>query len=182
MAHRKRSFQVRVVNAVAVVVLLLLVLPLALIAVTLAVLHRGTLWLLIQLLWLPHGKDILLVYSDSPTWRDYMMNEIALLVAERAIVLNWSERRNWRWWSLATHVFRSCGREFNPMVLLFRPISRTRVFRFWSAFQDWKHGYPEPAESKAATVCGALIKRPVRTILPLARRSACSDSARSLVP
>lgn len=32
------------------------------------------------------------------------------------------------------------------MVLLFRPMSRTRVFRFWSAFQDWKHGYPEPLQ------------------------------------
>jgi len=148
MTRRQRSFREKLGNAVLVVVLLPFVVPLALLAVTLALLHRATLWLLVQLLWLPRGKDVLLVYSDSPIWHDYMVNEIAPLVAERAVVLNWSERRKWRRWSLAVNVFRSYGRwrEYNPMVLLFRPMGRTRVFRFWSAFQDWKHGYPEPLQ------------------------------------
>ncbi|MGB8061409.1 MAG: hypothetical protein WCF26_05925 [Candidatus Sulfotelmatobacter sp.] len=30
------------------------------------------------------------------------------------------------------------------MVLLFRPMGRTRVFRFWQPFQDQKRGHPEP--------------------------------------
>lgn len=91
---------------------------------------------------------MLLIYSDSPIWHDYIVNEIAPLVADRAVVLNWSERRPWRWWSLAVNVLRSYGRgrDYNPVVLLFRPLRRTRAFRFWSAFQDWKHSYPESVE------------------------------------
>jgi len=158
MTRRQRSFGEKFANAVLVVVLLPFVLPLVLLAVTLALLHRATLWLLVHLLWLPRGKDVLLVYSDSPIWHDYMVNEIAPLVAERAVVLNWSERRNWRWWSLAVNVFLSYGRrrEYNPMVLLFRPMGRTRVFRFWSAFQDRKQGYPEPLQRTRQDLFNAL--------------------------
>lgn len=143
---KQQSFRMRLFNAGAVVVLLPLILPLVVLTLGLALLHRVSLWLLVQSLWLPRGKDVLLIYSDSPIWHDYMMNEIAPLVAERAIVLNWSERRRWRWWSLSANIFRSYGRgrEYNPMVLLFRPMGRTRVFRFWSAFQDQKRGYPGP--------------------------------------
>ena len=148
MVRKKQTLRGRLSKAAFLVVLLPLILPLVLLTLTLALVHRGTLWLLIRLVWLPRGKDILLVYSDSPIWHDYMVNEIAPLVAERAVVLNWSERRKWRWWSLAVLAFRSYGggREFNPLVLLFRPIGRTKVFRFWSPFQDWKHGDPEPLQ------------------------------------
>jgi hypothetical protein len=148
MTRKKRSFREKLGSAALVVVLLPFVVPLVFLAVSLAVLHRATLWLLVQFLWLPRGRDVLLVYSDSPIWHDYMINEIAPLVADRSVVLNWSERRSWHWWSLATHVFRSygTGRQYNPMVLLFRPMRRTRVFRFWSPFQDWKHGHPEPLQ------------------------------------
>ena len=146
MSRTERPFRRRLVNAAAVVVLLPLLLPLVLLTVTLALLHRATLWLLVQLVWLPRGKNVLLVYSDSPIWRDYMMNEIVPLVHERAVLMNWSERRRWRWWSLPANLFRSYGRgrDYNPMVLLFRPMGRTKVFRFRSAFQDQKRGYPEP--------------------------------------
>jgi len=63
----------------------------------------------------------------------------------RAVVLNWSERSNWKRWSLAVAVFRNFGgsREYNPMILLFRPLHAVRTFRFWSAFKDWKHGDSE---------------------------------------
>ena len=45
-------------------------------------------------------------------------------------------------------VFRHFGghREFNPLVVLFRPFRLAKVFRFWLAFKDWKHGYREPVE------------------------------------
>jgi hypothetical protein len=32
------------------------------------------------------------------------------------------------------------------MVIMFRPLRRAKLFRFWSAFQDWKHGYQERVE------------------------------------
>lgn len=146
MSRRKPPFGKRLLSTVLVVVFLPVVLPLVILTLTLALLHRASLWLLVQFFWLPRGKDVLLVYSDSPIWRDYIMNEIAPWVAERAVMLNWSERRLWRWWSLSVNVFRSYGRgrEYNPMILLFRPMGRTRVFRFWSAFQDQKRGDTEP--------------------------------------
>jgi hypothetical protein len=158
MVRKKQALRGRLLKAAFVIVLLPLILPLGLLTLTLALLHRGTLWLLIQLVWLPRGKDVLLVYSDSPIWHDYMTKEIAPLVGERAVILNWSERRRWHWWSLAVRAFRSYGggREFNPLVLLFRPLHRTRVFRLWSAFQNSKHGYTEPLERTKQELAVAL--------------------------
>lgn len=100
------------------------------------------------MLWLPQGKDTLFVYSDSPIWHDYMTKQVLPLVKDRAIILNWSERSKWRRWRLTQQVFYSFGgrREFNPMVIIFRPIRRAKVFRFWSAFKDWKHGDPANVE------------------------------------
>ncbi|MGB8061410.1 MAG: hypothetical protein WCF26_05930 [Candidatus Sulfotelmatobacter sp.] len=107
--RKKLTLPQRLLSGVLVLLLLPFVLPLALLALILAVLHRCTLRLLIQIWWLPRGKDVLLVYSDSPIWREYMSSEIMPLVRERAVVLNWSERRQWRWWSLAVSAFRSYG-------------------------------------------------------------------------
>jgi hypothetical protein len=102
----------------------------------------------VWLLWLPKDKDILFVYSDSPVGKEYMIQELLPLVRDRAIVLNWSERSRLREWSLPVRVLRSIGgrHEFNPMVILFRPLSRARIFRFWSAFEEWKSGDPQPVE------------------------------------
>ena len=77
-----------------------------------------------------------------------MATQILPLVQERAVVLNWSERRRWRRWSFRVHVFHYFGgaREFNPLVVLFRPFRRARTFRFWLPFKDWKGGYREPLE------------------------------------
>jgi hypothetical protein len=38
------------------------------------------------------------------------------------------------------------AREFNPIVVFFRPPRVATVFRFWAAFKDWKGGYREPGE------------------------------------
>ena len=142
MAREKRPPTRRLAEVVGIALLLPLILPLLLIALTLHWLHRLLLYMLIWSIWLPKGKDALVVYSDSPIWRDYMMEQVVPLLEERAVVLNWSERSHWPRWSFATHVFRSFGgsRDFNPMVVLFRPLRRAKFFRFWSAFKQWKHG------------------------------------------
>jgi hypothetical protein len=89
---------------------------------------------------------VLLVFSDSPIWHDYMTTQVVPLVHNRAVILNWSERHKWSKWSFSVHVFRSFDgtNEFNPMVAVFRPFRRARLFRFWSAFKDWKRGDTEP--------------------------------------
>jgi hypothetical protein len=77
-----------------------------------------------------------------------MATQILPLVRERAVVLNWSERQMWPRLSFRAHVFHCFGkgREFNPLIVLFSPFRRARIFRFWLPFQDWKRGYPEPVK------------------------------------
>lgn len=106
----------------------------------------STLYLAVWILWCTRGKDILFVYSNSPIWRDYIEQQLIPRIADRSVILNWSERRDWLdSWSLPSVTFRFFGgsREYNPLALHFRPLRRHRTFRFWKAFKDWKHGNPE---------------------------------------
>jgi hypothetical protein len=149
MSRQKISVARKLGNAVLVILILPVALPLALIAFALHFLLRAVLYLLVWLLWIPKGKDVLFVYSDSPIWREYMTSHVLPLVQERAVVLNWSERTKWSRWSLKVSVFRAFGGsgEFNPMVVKFQLFRKARILRYWSAFQDWKRGYTEPVES-----------------------------------
>jgi hypothetical protein len=148
MTRQEQPFLRRLGQAILIVVLLPLVLPLALFAVANHLLYRALLYLLVWALWLPRGKDILFVYSDSPISHEYMATQVLPLVRERSVVLNWSERKKWSRWSLGVAVFHHFGGagDFNPLVVLFRPLRLARMFRFWSAFKDWKRGYKEPVE------------------------------------
>src|SRR5262245_29677290 len=60
--------------------------------------------------WVGQGKDLLLVYSNSPNWQAYIEAEWLPRWGHRAVVLNWSQRSNWR-------------RPFPAEVLLFRAFS-----------------------------------------------------------
>jgi len=93
--------------------------------------------------WCLRGRDILFVYSDSPIWRDYVEQNILPYLGDRAVVLNWSQRKQWRL-SVARLAFHHFGgyRQFNPLAVVFRPFRRTRTFRFWEPFRDFKHGRP----------------------------------------
>jgi hypothetical protein len=101
--------------------------------------------------WLPRGRQILFVYSESPVWEHHIENEILPFVRSRAVVLNWSQRKHWRF-GLAAAAFRHFGgyQEFNPLAVVFQPFRRARVFRFWQPFRDWKHGHGEPLRQMEA--------------------------------
>jgi hypothetical protein len=62
----------------------------------------------------------------------------------RAVVLNWSERRNWqRERRPEVALFRAFAgdREFNPVGIVVPQKGRAaRVVRFWRAFREYKHG------------------------------------------
>jgi hypothetical protein len=62
--QRKQTFKERLRNSTLLLLLLPVLLPLVLVPVALFFLYRITLYLLIWILWLPRGKDILLVYFD----------------------------------------------------------------------------------------------------------------------
>ena len=94
--------------------------------------------------WRPRGKDILIVYSNSPHWQGYVESQWLPRWGDRAVVLNWSERQSWRG-SVRPEVvlfetFRD-SREFNPLAIVVPDVGRTvHVVRFWRAFRDFKHG------------------------------------------
>ncbi len=139
---------VRILTAVLLVLLLVLLLPVILLALLVFSLHRLILYAVVWTLWLSRGKDVLFVYSDSPIWRDYMTEQVLPLVRERAVVLNWSERSKWPKWWFPAHILRVFGgdREFNPIVILFRPFRFAKRFRFWKPFRHWKHGRTDALE------------------------------------
>jgi hypothetical protein len=123
---------------------------------------RLCLHLLIWCCWCSRGLDILFVYSDSPVWRSHIEAEILPHLGERAVILNWSSRKQWRF-SLARLAFSHFAgdREFNPIALVFRPFRRVRTFRFWRPFRDFKHGKPEPLrrlESEFFAVTGIQVR------------------------
>src|SRR5688500_4306295 len=120
-------------------ILLLVLGVLALFVLTCICLH-----ILIWPLWCLRGRDILFVYSDSPISHDYIEQRLLPPIRHRAIALNWSQRKRWRI-SLARAAFHHFGgyREFNPLAVVFRPLRRTRKFRFWQPFRDFKHGRSE---------------------------------------
>jgi hypothetical protein len=70
------------------------------------------------------GKRVLFVYSNSPVWQSYIENNILPRLPHGSVVLNWSERRRWRWWSLSAAAFHFFGgsREFNPLAVVVRPL------------------------------------------------------------
>src|SRR6266851_4362352 len=140
MTRQKETTMQRLGRAALVVPLCLLLLPILLLAAIFYWMYRITLYLLIWLLWLRNGKDVLFVYSDSPIWHEYMTTQILPLVQERAVVLNWSERNTWSRSSLGVAVFHHFGGagDFNPLVVFFQPLRLAKIYRFWSAFKDWK--------------------------------------------
>ena len=95
--------------------------------------------------WLPRGKSVLFVHSDSPVWQDYLAEHVLNQLDGRAVVLNWSERQRWRAeHPVEAYLFTAFAgdREFNP-IAIFVPADGWRhvqVVRFWRAFRDYKHG------------------------------------------
>lgn len=163
MTRQPVSSSRKLLRLTLTVLLLPLILPLAVIGLALYALNKAVVYLLVWLWWWPRGKDVLYVSSDSPIWKEYMEAEIFPLIAERAVLLSWSARSNWPKWSFAVRVFHTFGgrRDFNPMVVLFRPFRRTRVFRFLPAFQQRKHGDNASIEQLRHELVQALERNPV---------------------
>jgi len=122
-----------------VTLLLIVFSPILIITVLLYFLWGAILYLTI---WLTSKKPFLVfVYSNSPIWKDYIEREILPHIQNRAVILNWSERRHWKN-SLAVLAFRYFGgfRNFNPMGMIFRPFRFVKTYRFLEAFKEFKHG------------------------------------------
>jgi len=93
--------------------------------------------------WAREGKRILLVYSRSPSWQDYIETNWLPRLTPHAVILDWSDRSQWpKRHPLEIRVFRYWGgdEEFNPLVVIFPIRGKVRTIRFWRPFRDFKHG------------------------------------------
>ena len=135
IAPKNRSFASRVLIA-----FLLIVFSPFLVAAVLVHFLWGT--ILYFSLWLAWRRQIVIyVYSDSPIWKEYIEREILPYIKDHAVILNWSERRNWKR-SLAVLAFRYFGgyRNYNPIAIVFHPFRLVKTYRFFKAFQEFKRG------------------------------------------
>lgn len=85
-------------------------------------------------------KDLLLVYSASPHWQSHIETEWLPRWADRAVVLNrsapdWTTRPEAALWSRMTAIG-----DHTPAAIVIPAHGRARVFRFFKAFRDYKHG------------------------------------------
>jgi len=133
-------------SAVLSAMIFMAIVPFVVVALLGTLIYGTSLTMIVWLLWCSRGVDTLVVYSESPHWQQYMTESVIPNLRGRAVVLNWSQRRNWRLLSLRGAVFKFFGgdREFNPLVVVFRPFRIPQTFRFWKPFRDRKHGNLNP--------------------------------------
>lgn len=88
------------------------------------------------------GRDLLLVYSDSPHWRGHVEERWLPRWGDHAVVLNrsaprWTERPEAALWrGLTGH------HDHTPVAIVIPARGKVRVFRFREAFHDYTHGKP----------------------------------------
>jgi len=142
IAPKKRSG----VSKALITLLLIILSPLLVVTVFLYLLWGAILYIAIWLTW--REQFVIFVYSNSPIWKEYIEKEILPQLQDREIILNWSERKNWKN-SLAVLAFRYFGgyKNFNPMGMIFRPFRLVKTYRFFEAFQEFKHGDPKRVET-----------------------------------
>jgi len=112
-----------------------------------------SLLLVVWTTWCPRGRYALVVYSNSPVWHPYFEARVLPAIRDRAIVLNWSERKRWTFsFPVALFNLFAGSRDFNPVVIVFEPWKWPRRFRFYQPFQAFKHGRGEAVEQMRVDV------------------------------
>jgi hypothetical protein len=106
----------------------------------------------------PAGKFVLLAYTDSELWAPYIENTLLPQIGDHCVVVNRS-REDWkRRYAAERQALSFWGglRSYNPIAVVVRPWGRVRVFRFYDAFQQLKHGQPGALDTKAAELVGCV--------------------------
>ena len=144
-----------------------IIFSLILLAVVISYAHK---WWLRTRFWLRYGskgRNILFVYSDSPNWKEYIELNILPRIERYAVTLNWSERKKWKdEHLLESKVFKRWAgyREFNPVAIVFQPVGKVRVIRFWQAFRDYKHGKEGPLKRAEEELFGEVSERTTNAV------------------
>lgn len=109
--------------------------------------------------WGRRGRVAVLVYSDSPVWKDYVETTILPRIADRVVTVNWSHRSQWKEpLPLEVRMFEHWASryEFNPMAIIVPREGDIRTIRLWQAFRDWKHGRLEALRNQEALLFAAI--------------------------
>ena len=146
---RKRRNLPLILRMPLLVALVLLLIPLVPLLVIAYFAYAILLQMVIWICWCARGVNVLIVYSDSPKWHQYIETKIIPRLPSSSIAINWSDRRNWNRFSLAVMTARFFGgsREFNPMIVVFQPFRWAYTYRFLQPFIDFKHGKTEPLQA-----------------------------------
>ncbi len=103
------------------------------------------------------GKDVLVVYTDSPHWKEYIETQWLPRWGDRAIAFDRSQP--WREDQVEARLWRAVAgtAEHTPVVIVVPPRGKVQIVRFWLAFRDFKYGKDKrlrDAEARLATILG----------------------------
>ena len=103
------------------------------------------------------GKDVLVVYTDSPHWKEYIEANWLPRWGDRAIAFDRS--KPWREDQVEARLWRAVAgtAEHTPVVIVVPPRGKVQIVRFWLAFRDHKHGKDarlRDAEARLAAILG----------------------------
>lgn len=101
------------------------------------------------------GRDMLIVYSDSSRWHDYIEREWLPRWGHRAVTLDRS--RPWNPDHVEGRLWRAVAgaREHTPVIIIVAR-GRVRVFRFWLAFRAYERGDPSQLQLLERAVAASL--------------------------
>ncbi len=92
------------------------------------------------------GKVGVLVYSDSPHWKEHVESRILPRVGARLVTVKWSRRAQWpdpKPVEVSVFEHWAGSRAFNPMAIIVRGYGRVQTIRFFEAFKASRHGRPD---------------------------------------
>ena len=134
-----------VVGLVLAMIVLPFMIPMVVCFFLYSVLLRLSMWAV----YCTRGTNVLFVSSNSPIWEEHLEEHVVPYLPDSALRLNWSERTQWNWRSLRVRIFNHFAGDhaYNPLAIVFSPFRKTKVFRFWQPFRDFKNGKTEPLEA-----------------------------------
>ena len=127
----------------------ILLIPWGIMVVLFLLVYALCMGLIIRIVCCLQGRYVVFVHSNSPVWQDYIVANMLPRLPPDAIILNWSERSKWNWFSFPVRVFKLYGGDanFNPIGLVGTSRQGMKSFRFWQPFMEFKHGNEEPVRA-----------------------------------
>lgn len=92
----------------------------------------------------PSNKCVLLGYTQSPVWGPFIEQSLVPRLGDTVVSIDRSKETWKREHPVEARALSFWGglRSYNPIAVVIRNPWRVRVFRFYKAFQQFKHGKP----------------------------------------